>query len=140
MSSVQQMLRENHQSLAIVIDEYSGTYGIITIEDMNREIFGQMNDEYSYGSKKKEINIEKKDNTCVSGQTRLCEINEQLHISLESQCCETLGGYMCEILGRIPLEKESIIREGYKFTVHALDDKRVSSVHIQKIKNEEEES
>lgn len=140
MSSVQQMLRENHQSLAIVIDEYSGTYGIITIEDMNREIFGQMNDEYSYGSKKKEINIEEKDNTCVSGQTRLSEINEQLHISLESQCCETLGGYMCEILGRIPLEKESIIREGYKFTVHALDDKRVSSVHIQKIKNEEEES
>lgn len=136
MSSVQQMLQENKQSMAVVIDEYSGTYGILTSEDIEREIFGSIADEY-----KKNVSgttLHSMNDGEVDGQMRLLDINDQLHVHLNSRRCETIGGYICEVVGRIPFVGESIVRDGYMFTVSAMDDKRVARVHVKSSREEEE--
>ena len=139
MSSIQQMLRENKQSMAVVIDEYSGTDGILTSEDIEREIFGPIADEYKKYARTAEVKIKNLENDEIDGQARLVDINEQLHTHLASRRCETIGGYICEALGRIPHIDESIVRDGYMFTVRALDDKRVARVHVQYCNEDEDE-
>lgn len=134
MSSIQQMLRENRQSMAVVIDEYSGTYGVLTSEDLVREIFGPVADEYKPYAKRVELTLRNLQNAEVDGLSRLIDINEQLGISLYSRRCETLGGYICETLGSIPRAGDSIVRSGYKFIVSKMDDKRVSRVRIRECK------
>ena len=66
-------------------------------------------------------------------------MNEQLDIKLNSEYCETIGGYISERLGHIPTEEESIQEQGYSFTVLKMDDKWVAKIRIQKTKVEENE-
>jgi len=139
MSSIQQMLRENKQGMAVVIDEYSGTDGILTFDDIEREIFGPVADEYKKNVRLSEVKIKNPNNDEIDGQSRLVDINEQLHTHLVSKQCETIGGYLCEALGRIPHVDESIIRDGYMFTVKSIDDKRVALVHLRYCNENEEE-
>lgn len=138
MSSIQQMLTENHQSMAVVIDEYSGTNGVLTTEDIAREIFGPIADEYKPYAKRVDVVINNKKNTEVNGLSRLTDINEQLNIKLYSKNCETIGGYISEVLGHIPEEGEGITKENYRFTVTKMDDKRVSAVLIRSLGAENE--
>ena len=127
------MLWENHQSMAVVIDEYSGTYGVLTSEDIVREIFGPITDEYKPFVRKTEIpqNAEKNE---IDGICRLIDLNEQLGTNLHSDMVETIGGYICEKLGSIPKVGQSITADEYKFTVSQMDDKRVAKVlvHLEK--------
>ena len=138
MSSIQQMLRENHQGMAVVIDEYSGTYGVLTSEDIVREIFGPITDEYKAYARRVEVYIKNPNNADVDGLARLVDLNERLQTNLVSRRSETLGGYICESLGRIPRIGESIVRDGYKFTVSEMDDKRVGKVHLRRLNVGEE--
>lgn len=140
MSSIQQMLRENHQSLAVVIDEYSGTYGLLTIEDIVREIFGPISDEFKPYARRVEVKIGNSGSDNISGLSRIIDLNEQLGIKLVSRRSETIGGYISEALGRIPKEGESVVRDGYKFTVKSMDDKRVAEVHLAKTKSNTDEN
>lgn len=137
MSSIQQMLRENKQSMAVVIDEYSGTSGVLTSKDLETEIFGSFADEYEEYISEQELKGSEIIDTNISGQTRLIDLNEALHTKLSSKHCETIGGYICEVLGRIPFAEENITAEGYIFTVTKMDDKRVDSVFVE-MKSEEE--
>lgn len=133
MSSIQQMLLENHQSMAVVIDEYSGTYGVLTSEDFVREIFGPISDEYKPYARRVEVIIRNKHNFEISGLARLVDLNEQLNINLISSRCETLGGFICEVLGKIPTEGDNITCEGFKFTVTKMDDKRIATVWVKSL-------
>lgn len=139
MSSIQEMLRENRQGMAVVIDEYSGTDGILTSEDIAREIFGPITDEYKPYAKKVEVTIRNKKFAEVEGLTRLIDINEQLGIKLTSKINETLGGYICEQLGRIPVEGSVVQKDDYRFIVTKMDDKRVAKVLIRGIKEDSDE-
>ena len=135
MSSIQQMLQENHQSMAVVIDEYSGTYGVLTSEDIAREIFGPITDEYKPYARRVEVQIKNPNNTDIDGFARLIDINEQLGINIQSLHSETIGGLIFEVLGHIPFEGESIEHSGFKFTVKELEDKRIAKVHIARVGN-----
>lgn len=137
MSSIQQMLEENHQSMAVVIDEYSGTDGLLTTEDIVREIFGPIADEYKPYARRVEVVIKNENVGKIEGQSRLVDLNEQLGISLQSEYCETIGGFIAEKLGRIPEEGDYISAEGYTFSVLKMDDKRVAKIRIAK-QNENE--
>ncbi|MBO7639956.1 MAG: HlyC/CorC family transporter, partial [Treponema sp.] len=139
MSGIQQMLKDNHQSMAIVVDEYAGTDGVLTSEDIAREIFGPIADEYKPYARRVEVVIKNTDHSEIEGQARLVDLNEQLNIKLTSEYCETIGGYISERLGHIPSEEESIQDQGYIFTVLKMDDKRVAKIRIQKIKREEDD-
>lgn len=139
MSSIQQMLEENHQSMAVVIDEYSGTDGILTTEDIAREIFGPIADEYKPYARRVEVLIKNDKDGKIEGQSRLVDLNEQLGIKLQSEYCETIGGYIAEQLGRIAEEGDCISAEGYNFAVLKMDDKRIAKIRMTKKSEETDE-
>ncbi len=129
MTSIQQLFKSKTQSIAIVLDEYSGVAGILTKEDIAREIFGVVNDEYE--APVENIHVIMTDSELmVSGKTRLSEISEQFGITLESEFHETIAGLIMEVIDRIPQEGDLITKEGFSFTVKTLDGIRISKVLI----------
>ena len=128
MSGIQQMLRENRQSMAVVIVEYSGTKGVLTVEDLVKEIFGTI--EYKPYSRISELKAKNTTSSEVDGLFRIIDINQQLELNIVSENCETIGGYICEKLGEIPSEGQSIVIGNYKFIVTKMDDKRVGKIRV----------
>lgn len=121
-------LRKNKKQIAIVVDEYGGTAGLVTIEDILEEIVGEIYDEYD------EV-IEKytklDENTFVfDGSIALYEVEKILNIKIPDGDYETLSGYLIEVLGRIPAENEKPIIETEKITykVEKCKDKRILKV------------
>ena len=127
MSDVQTVLKQNHQSMAVVIDEYSGTEGLLTREHIAREIFGSSSDKRP--GAREHANAEEAENS-YSGLTRLTDINERYGLHLQSDYCETLGGYVCELLGHIPVVGEAVASNGYIFAVTQMDENRVARVEV----------
>lgn len=133
MSSIQEMMRKANQSFAVVIDEYSGTDGILTTEDIEREIFGAIADDFQKAGESTSVHIKNPDDTMLAGSARLIDLADELHIKLESRDNETIGGYIAEKLGHIPSAGESIEVGDYRFEVNSMDMRRVESVHCTKI-------
>lgn len=135
MSSIQELLHENHQSFAIVIDEYSGTDGILTIEDIEQEIFGAIADDI-YHEENEQDEQEHSDfeeflSRSIEGSTRLIDLEDMLRIKLESKLNETIAGYICEKLGHIPIPGESVEEANFVFTVEKLEGHRIAKVHVE---------
>ena len=124
MTSIQQMLLENRQTFAVVIDEYSGTDGILTSEDISREIFGDFSapDSEDFTSEQSFLGEE------FDGSARLSDLEDALKIKLVSHGNETIAGFICDRLGHIPAENEAVSEGGYRFTVAAMDGLRVARV------------
>ena len=131
MSSVQQMMRENKQSLAVVIDEYSGTDGILSTEDIAAEIFGSISDEYSLAQRPLTIQINEKE-TEVDASIRLSELSEKMGILLQSEFYDTLAGFITEKLDKIPQVGDYVLENGYKFTVIDGDETHIKRINIYK--------
>lgn len=138
MSSIQEMMRKNKQSFAVVIDEYSGTDGILTTEDIEREIFGAIADDFQKAGDPTSVHIKNPDDNLLDGSARLIDLADELHIKLESRDNETIGGYICEVLGHIPVPGEFIEVGEYRFEVSSMDRLRIASVHCTKIPGGEE--
>lgn len=136
MSSIQQTLRENNQSIAIVVDEYSGTDGMITTEDISKEIFGSiMENNVGYG-RKPEVNLEYSGVSLLEGTTRLIDLEEVLHIKLESHGNETIAGFLCERLDKIPSVGDFVFEGGFIFKVTEMDGVRVAKVSCEQEEGE----
>ncbi|MBP5283575.1 MAG: HlyC/CorC family transporter, partial [Treponema sp.] len=133
MSEVQELLRENKQSFAVVIDEYSGTDGILTNEDIARQIFGELADDFQSRGRATDFRINNPDNVVIEGTSRLSDLEEDLHIKMESAINETLAGFICEKLGKIPVAGDTIEVEPYSFTVTKMDGLRVARVYCSRI-------
>ena len=122
--------QKNNIHVAIIIDEYGGTAGLVTLEDLLEEIVGKIFDEYDEIEK----NIEKIDNnTFISdGGISLEELKSHLDIEFHSEEYDTLSGFIIGELGNIPTrnEKPTITFENYDFTVLESDDKKVEKVKI----------
>jgi len=138
MSSIQEMMRKNKQSFAAVIDEYSGTDGILTTEDIEREIFGAIADDFQKAGDPTSVHIKNPDDNLLDGSARLIDLADELHLKLESRDNETIGGYICEVLGHIPVPGEFIEVGEYRFEVSSMDRLRIASVHCTKIPGGEE--
>ena len=93
-------MRNNRIPAAIVLDEYGGTSGLVTLEDMVEEIVGDIADEYD--EQEEEIEVIKEDEFVVDGSTRLEDVNEMIGLHLESEDFDTIGGYVIGILGSLP--------------------------------------
>lgn len=131
MSSIQQILRENNQTIAIVLDEYSGTAGLLTIEDIAQEIFGTMYDEYD-SSALPEIQKKSETEFLLSGNARLIDILEKTGIHLESKYYETIAGYINEKLDNLPDIGTVLKEEHTSLTVLDMTDRRVLQVLLRK--------
>ncbi len=121
---------KNH--LAVVIDEYGGTVGIVTMEDLLEEIVGNILDEYD--SEENPIEIKGNDTYLIKGTTDLDEVEEILGIPLASDDYDTLSGLLISKLGHIPADGENISIEidGYIFKSEKTEEKRIETVRVYK--------
>ena len=119
---LEEMKKEKSQ-MAIVVDEYGGTAGLLTIEDLVEVIVGDIDDEYD--EEEEEI-VKINDNEyLVEGSTKISDVNEQLGINLESEEFDSIGGFIIGYLKRIPEENEIIEVEDVKFKVESIDKNRI---------------
>jgi putative hemolysin len=125
-----EMQRERFQ-IAIVIDEYGGTSGLVTLEDLIEEIVGSIHDELETAEKEVEIVDEK--NFVVSGQSALDEVNELLGTSLQSKDFNTLGGFVFGLFGRMPKVGEQLKYKNLKLEVLELEGRKIDKVKITKL-------
>ncbi len=124
-------MRQAALNIAIVLDEYGETAGLITLEDILEEIVGEIHDEYDTNE---EEEIFKKFNEyefIVEGSMNLDDLNDRVELSLESEDYDSLGGYIIEKLDRLPDEKDELLLEnGVRIVVDTLDKNRIEKVHI----------
>lgn len=126
--------------MAIVIDEYGGTAGIVTMEDIMEEIFGNIFDEYDE-EEEEDITLIEEDVYRINGSTDLQDVEEQLEVTFEEDDdYDTLGGYIIGQLGRIPEDDEVIEMslQGWLFRVEAFEEKRILKVLATKLPPEED--
>jgi putative hemolysin len=125
-----EMQRERFQ-LAIVIDEYGGTAGLVTLEDLIEEIVGSIHDELE--SEEKDVQIVDEKNFVVSGQSALDEVNEMIDTNLQSTEFNTLGGFVFGLFGRMPKVGEQLKYRQLKLEVLELEGRKITRVKITKL-------
>ena len=131
--------KKKHIHMAIVLDEYGGTSGIITIEDLIEEIVGDINDEFDI-EHDEEIKKVADNKYIIDAMLDVEFLNEELSIDLPvSEDYDSLGGYIYSVLGRVPLEKDTITHDNGKVEIRVLevDNRRIVKALI--IKREEKE-
>lgn len=125
---------QEHRSIAWVVDEFGGTSGIVTLEDLLEEIFGEIRDEHDT-----EEFVDKQlsaDEFILSGRLELDHLMQQYHLHFEDADAETLSGYIIEMHGSIPTAEERIIIGRLEFTIINVSDTRIESVKLRKLKSE----
>ncbi len=124
-----QEFRTRKIHMAIALDEYGGTSGLVTFEDVLEEIVGEIEDEYDT-PRPADIETLENGDVLVSGRTLLSDLEEDLHLGLDSEQVETVGGYLCELAGRVPSIGETFSLAGHRFTIKDADAKQVRSILI----------
>lgn len=137
MSQVQELMFENHQSIAIIVDEYSGTDGIVTEKDISREIFAMPGDDSLRGKVFDFDNVENKTDFEINGSVLLRVLKDDLRIPLDSSINETIGGWFTERINRMPLAGDKLEYEGWTFEVKKIQAHRIERMRIYKQLQEE---
>lgn len=122
-------MRREHISIAIVLDEYGATAGLITLEDLLEEIVGEIRDEYD-ADEVDSISSISPDEYIAEGTAKLEEINEALGLELESDDYDSIAGHIIHLLDHLPSEGESIKENNVTFTVDSVTKNRIDKVHI----------
>ena len=133
ITSVQQVMQENRHSMAIIIDEYSGTDGLITQSDIHREIFGTAVNRTPWGGEFNIVDLEKASSFELDGATLLIDLKVHLGIALDSAVNDTLGGWIMERLDRIAVPGDRVKTDVWNFTVIKVEKRRIISVKVEKI-------
>lgn len=121
-------MKKSRNHMAVVLDEYGGTVGIVTIEDLLEEIVGEIEDEYD--ELEEEIEVVKEDEYIVDGRIRLDDLSELIGVKMESEEFDSIGGFVIGQLGRIPEPKEEVSYENMRFVVEEIDKNRIKKVRI----------
>ena len=130
-------MTETKVQMAVVVDEYGGTSGIITMEDLIESILGNIQDEFD--NEDEEISQVNDNTFTIDGTTSIYEVSDLLDIELPEGDYDTLAGYIVSTLGRIPTENEhpTVTYENAEFTVEQVIDRRITKVHVVKNSGDE---
>lgn len=129
---ISELLREfkkKKMHMAVVVDEYGGTAGLVTLEDLLEEIVGEIQDEYD---REERLIIRLKEGTfAVAAMMSIDDLNEQLEIELPTEDYETLGGFLYELADSIPQEGAQLEYEGIKFSIKEVKGQRITKVELE---------
>jgi len=134
ISKLMQEFQEKKMHISIVVDEYGGTSGVISLEDILEEIVGEIRDEHD--TDENEIIKVGEDKFLVLGKLNKDELEELLNIKIEdaSEDYETIGGYIFNHAGTIPEVGYNFEEYGFRFTVKEVENNRINKVEIEKVK------
>jgi CBS domain containing-hemolysin-like protein len=127
-------LRESHAQMAIVIDEYGGTSGLVTLEDLLEEIVGEIEDEYDEGS---DDSVEQKDGAyIVTGKFPVENLEELFEIQITAEDFETVSGLVFSVLGRIPMVGEVVKYKNLEIEILEADKRRIHRLRVRAVPQE----
>lgn len=121
-------MKKSRNHMAVVLDEYGGTVGIVTIEDVVEEIVGDIEDEYD--KEREMIEVIKEDEYIVEGSARLDDISDLIGVNMESEEFDSVGGLVIGELGRIPEAQEEVTIGKIRFVVEEVEKNRIMKVRI----------
>ncbi len=130
--------RSSRNHIAIVVDEYGGTAGIVTIEDVLEQIVGDIEDEYDYDDTEDNILQEEDGAFRVKAQTEIADFNETLGSKFSDEEFDTVGGLVANAFGRLPKRGEQVEIDGYVFHVSRADSRRLYTLRVETPKSESE--
>jgi magnesium and cobalt transporter len=127
--------RASRNHMAIVIDEYGGVAGLVTIEDVLEQIVGDIEDEYDFDEASDNILPEPGGRHRVKALTQIADFNAAFGTHLSDEAADTIGGYLIKHLGRLPKRGESVVMEGLRFQVLRADSRRVYTLLVDRLKS-----
>ncbi|HRB96117.1 MAG TPA: transporter associated domain-containing protein [Nitrosomonas sp.] len=124
--------RSNRNHMAIVVNEYGGVAGLITIEDVLEQIVGEIEDEYDFDEEEDNIVTESDGLYRVKAITEIDNFNEVLGANFSNDDFDTIGGLVLNKFGRLPERGESVIIDHFKFTVQRADSRRLHMLKVER--------
>ncbi len=122
-------MKKTRNHMAVVLDEYGGNVGIVTIEDLIEEVVGEIEDEYD-DEEDNDIVVVKEDEYIVDGSARLDHIGDLIGVTMESEEFDSVGGLVIGELGRFPEKSEEVKLNNIRFVVEEVDKNRIKKVRI----------
>jgi magnesium and cobalt transporter len=126
--------RASRNHMAIVVDEYGGVAGLVTIEDVLEQIVGEIEDEYDFDESGDNIIAEPRGRFRVKAQTEIEDFNHAFGSKFSDDGHDTIGGLVIARFGRLPKRGESILIDGLKFVILRADSRRLHTLQIERIK------
>jgi magnesium and cobalt transporter len=131
--------RANRNHIAIVVDEYGGVSGLVTIEDVLEQIVGDIEDEYDFDEAQDNIIAESSGRYRVKAQTEIAAFNEKFGSDLSDEEFDTVGGLVLKAFGRLPKRGETTTIDRFRFRVVRADSRRVYTLQVEKLSPPPEE-
>ena len=131
-------MRKSNVHIAVVVDEYGGTAGLVTLEDIMEEIVGALQDEFETIESEDEVEVLDENTFVVAGNTPLDELGELMGMEeIENEDFNTIGGHVFGLFGRLPKVGEQLKTSGICFMVLQMDERKVAKVRITKLPEDE---
>jgi CBS domain containing-hemolysin-like protein len=128
IDSLLREFRRRHLHIAVAVDEYGGTSGIVCLEDILEVIVGEIQDEFD--NEREDILAVSEGVWICDGRVNLADLKQETGIDLEPQEFDTLGGYVFDLFGKIPVKYEKMSRDGIDFIIQDMDGHKINTVKI----------
>ncbi len=125
--------RSNRNHIAVVVDEYGGVAGMVTIEDVLEQIVGDIEDEYDFDETEDNIIVDSNGHYRTKALTEIEDFNERLGTSFSDEEFSTVGGLVVNKFGHLPKRGEQVSFDGFKFTILRADSRRVHSLLVEQL-------
>ena len=125
--------KANRNHIAIVVDEYGGVAGLVTIEDVLEQIVGEIEDEFDFDETEDNILPDKSGKFRVKAVTEIADLNVAFETNFSDEDFDTVGGLVINQFGRVPKRGESVVFDGFKFAVLRADSRRVHTLLIERV-------
>ncbi len=134
VSHLMREMQKGHNHMALVVDEYGGTAGLVTLEDLLEELVGEIVDEYDV----EEPPVERlgEDELRVTASLPIDEVNELIGTELPEGEWDTVGGFLYNLLGHVPVEGEGVDYDGHRLIAEQVEGRRIGRVRIRKLHGE----
>ena len=133
LNDLLRQFRANRNHIAIVVDEYGGVSGLVTIEDVLEQIVGEIDDEFDFDEAEDNILADKDGRHRVRGLTEIEDFNQHFAAPLPEDDADTIGGLVINRMGRVPKRGEVVTIEGFKFQVLRADSRQVHILRVERL-------